>query len=416
MGVVCSVGHGVARFTAALRQGVSGIGFRATPAATAPRGEVAVAAELVGFNVADALSGLEHVSDELRGQAFGLTRRAPLCIQTAAIAAIEAWADAGLDTAGVDPERIGLVVAGNNIAQGYIATTYREYGDDPSFVNPRFALQFMDTNHVGVVSELLGVAGEGFTVGGASASGNVALIKAHQMVSLGLCDVCVVVGAMADLSALDLQAFYNCGAMSKQYMDEPGAACRPFDRGHDGFVYGQGSGCLILESAASAVARGAAATAELLGGAICLDRNSSTNPSVAGEARAMAQALGSAEIAAGEVAYINAHGSSSPLGDRTEAEAIKTVFADHLAKITVNSTKSMIGHCLWSAGTVEAIATIVQMRDGFIHPNLNLLDPIDPDIRFAGADAEMRPVQHAISNSFGFGGINSSLVLRAVRS
>jgi malonyl-ACP decarboxylase len=244
----------------------------------------------------------------------------------------------------------------------------------------------------------------------------VALIKAAQALEFGLLDACLVVGALSDLSPVALQGFFSIGALGGRRPGvAPEQACRPFDRGHDGFVYGQGGGCLVLEAEASVRRRGARAGAELAGWALRLDGNRLADPSAAGEARVMRECMARAGVGPGQVDYVNAHGSASPLGDEIEAQALRAAFGQHLPNVWVNSTKGLVGHCLFSAGVVEAIACVLQIEHGFVHPNLNLVDPIDEHCRFCGPAAEPATISLALSNSFGFGGVNSSIALRRHR-
>jgi malonyl-ACP decarboxylase len=223
----------------------------------------------------------------------------------------------------------------------------------------------------------------------------------------------MVVGSLADLSPMEMQGFVNIGGMGgKAFSDEPARACRPFDSAHEGFIYGQGSGCIILESGECARKRKTSILASMPGGAVVLDGNRLSNPNEDGEVRVMEEALRQAGIGYQELDYINAHGTSTPLGDETEIKAIKRVLKERLTQVWVNSTKSMTGHCLYSAGVIEAIASIIQMREGFVHPNLNLEHPIDSECRFSGAVTVPAEIKTAMSNSFGFGGINTSIILK----
>ncbi|QPM79761.1 beta-ketoacyl synthase N-terminal-like domain-containing protein [Myxococcus xanthus] len=415
MGIVCSLGQGVDALTEGLRAGRSGIGFRSRIASSLAGG-ARIGAEIRGFSFEAALEQCKVRVEPPRARALKLGRRAPFTVQTALVATLEAWAHAGLETASVAPERVGLVVAGSNLTQEYVFRMHEAYGRDPTFINPRFALQFLDTFHLGVLSEVLGAQGEGCTVGGASASGNVALARAHQLLALGLCDVCVVAAPPAELSILELQALANTSALCKDFVEEPSRTCRPFDRRHNGFVPGEAAACVVLEREEFARQRGAVIQGRLLGAAVQLDGNASSDPSAAGEARAIRGALRQAGLEPRAIDYINAHGSASPLGDRTEVEAIKSVWGEEVAKVDINSTKGLVGHCLSAAGLVEVIATVSQMRHGFVHPNANLEEPIDGQCLFVGGSARRRELRHAVSNSFGFGGINSCVVVGEART
>jgi malonyl-ACP decarboxylase len=272
-------------------------------------------------------------------------------------------------------------------------------------------LHFMDTDLVGTVSEVLGCKGEGYSVGGASASGNVGLIHGARAVEYGDVDACIVIGYLADLSDVDLKAFENLGCLAGQRFAEfPARACRPFDTAAEGFVYGEASACVVLERKASATGRRAEALAQVLGTAMALSASRGPSPDQQAEVTVMRRAIEMSGVRPADIDYINAHATSTPLGDLTEVKAIREVFGEHIARVWINSTKSMTGHCLWSAGVVEAIASIVQLSQGFVHPNLNLEEPIDAQCRFAGAHKVEASLEMALSNSFGFGGINTSVV------
>lgn len=409
MGVICSTGSNLGEFSQALLKGRCGIGTLNPE--EAPAISPGIAALIEDFSAASMVNTYGFLGDEfLRTLQIGIMR-APLGIQLSVLAALEAWCHAGLHRQPPDPHRVALIVGGSNLSKDYSYRLFGKFQEQPAYLNPRYPLHSMDTDHVGTISEILGIQGEGFTVGGASASGSVALVKGLQMIRMGVADVCLVVGAMADLSPMELQGFHNIGAMGgRRFKNSPLAACRPFDRDHEGFIYGQGCGCVVLESTASRRRRGVDSLAALLGGVLTLDGNRLSDPNEDGEARAMSLALNQAGVSTEDVDYINAHGTSSPLGDNTEIAAITRVFGRRLEDVWVNSTKSLTGHCLTAAGMVESIATIIQMRDGFIHPNLNLDSPIDNRVRFAGPASTDAAIDIALKNSFGFGGINCCLV------
>jgi malonyl-ACP decarboxylase len=332
-------------------------------------------------------------------------RRAPFSLQLSVATAAEAWYQAGLDQKhGYAPEAISLIVAGANMNLDYAWELAEAYRSRLEFVPPSHALHYMDTDQVGAISETFGIRGEGFTIGGASASGNVGLLQGLRLLRAGQSEVCLVAGAMTDLSPLELSSFQNTGAMS------PDGICRPFDRNRTGFVYGHGSAALVLETERGAVSRGRPFLGILLGGAACLDGNRSSDPSCEGEARVMRAALTDAGVDVGAVDYVNAHGTGSVLGDAVECEAIRNVFGERFPKVWLNSTKGITGHCLTAAGIVEAVAVLIQLTRGFLHPNAGLVDPIDADARFVTAESQTVGCRTALSNGFGFGGINTALV------
>lgn len=412
MGIVCSLGQGLEVFEKALMNGTCGIKRVAAPSPLTFPG-ASIAANIQGFSLTDALKKHCDAPKEVTALLQSNLRRAPLGLQVASIAALEAWQHAQMTNLCCARDRISIVVGGQNISQHYQYNSHTTFLNEPDYLSPSFALHFLDTDHVGVLSEVFGIRGEGFTVGGSSASGNMAIIHGARLIQQDLADVCLVVGSLTDLSPLEIQGFHNIGALGgHSYQNNPEKACRPFDKNHEGFIIGQGSACMILESIKSAQERKAAIYAEIIGSSIVLDGNSLSNPSQSGEKEAMIRALAAASVGIQDVQYINAHGTSAPLGDDTEVAAIKDVFGEMASKIWINSTKSMTGHCLWSAGVVEAVATVLQLHRGFVHPNLNLENPIDLICRFTRDQSVAASLSHALSNSFGFGGFNTSIVFK----
>jgi len=391
MGVCTAAGIGVDAFSQALRHG--------TPA---------IAKDWVfgipDFDVAARLKALD-LSERIRLRANQAVRRSPLSLQMSICAALEAWIQAGLSAKLCRAEDISLIVAGQNLNLNHAYNLAHEYRDRLDFAPPSHALQFMDTDQVGAISDMLDIKGEGFTVGAASASGNAALIQGMRQIRNGAARICVVIGAMMDLSPLELHSLANTGAMSTDGL------CRPFDRDRHGFVYAQGSACLILEAADSARDQAQPVLGSLRGGAQCLDANRSSDPSQAGEVRAMRMALADAGIAAEEVDYVNTHGTGSVLGDQVEYDALKEVFGHHLPQVWLNATKAITGHCLTAAGVLEAAATLIQMNEGFLHATDGLEHALDDKGRFTGQKAVQADCRIALSNGFAFGGINTSVVI-----
>ncbi len=405
IGILTSVAANIEEFTHALRNGICGI-------TDSGEEDFGIMAQIQNFNYEDRLSSL-NVDHSIFLRAGKAGRRLPRSAQVSIITALEAWKQAFGDTKIYSPSDINIIVAGTNFNQGYQYANWRKFQQHRSYIPASYALHFMDTDQVGLLSEILGVQGEGLTVGGASASGNVALLQAWRQIRYGLCKACVVIGAMADLSPVEIQAFKQMGAMGgKRVGAEADKACRPFDRDRDGFIYGEGCACLILESAESVRNRDQAIYGRIAGGAMCLDGNRSSDPKMSGEVRAMTSALEVASIEPADIDYVNAHATSSVLGDEIELQALEELFGDHLSNVWVNATKGMVGHCLFAAGLIEAAATLLQMKNGFLHPNLNLINPLENRCRFVGAAAQQEDIHVALKNSFGFGGINTSMVLR----
>ena len=354
-------------------------------------------------------------------------RRLDRCQQAALVAGREAWADAGFDPVprskdgvpnqavrGVDPERLAVVV-GSGIGG---ATTM--LGQDDILeergvrrVSPLTVPMLMPNGPAASLSLEFGArAGVHATVS-ACASGAEAISLAADLIRLGRADVVVAGGTEAVVDKLPLAGFAQMRARSTRN-DEPERASRPFDKGRDGFVLGEGAGILILESAGHAAARGARVYAEIAGAGITSDGYHITapDPSGSGAARAMTLALRDAGLGPADVVHVNAHATSTPTGDVAEAAAIRAALGDHAL---VSAPKSMLGHLLGAAGAVETIATVLSVRDGVVPVTRNLED-LDDDVDLDVVSVEPRrlPVPVAVNNAFGFGGHNVALVVRQV--
>jgi malonyl-ACP decarboxylase len=317
----------------------------------------------------------------------------------------EAWTEAQLSD--VDPRRIGLIVGGSNIQQRELVQIQEAYRDCSAFLRPTYALSFMDTDLCGFCTAQFGIRGLACTVGGASASGQLAIVQAAQAVLAGQVDVCIALGALMDLSHWECRGLRAVGAMgSDRYANEPALACRPFDRDHDGFIFGESCGAVVIESLDSSRLRGLEPYATLRGWGIAMDGNRNPDPSVEGETEAIQKALEASGWRPVEIDYVNPHGTGSVAGDEAELKAL------HVCGLTaayLNATKSLIGHGLSAAGTVEVIATLLQMQGGWLHPTRNLENPIDPTLHWATHEAIDHPIEKSLTLSMGFGGINTAL-------
>ncbi len=303
-------------------------------------------------------------------------RATPLTGQLAAAAALQAYLDAGLPDARIEPERLTHVFGGNNLNMNYFVQNVLEYDDDPDYIDPLLGVVLWDTDVLGKIGELLTVKGPNYMVGNACSGGNVALLNAADLLRLGRADAAVVTAASQELDPVALQGWAIVDALVwRSFADEPWRASRPWDVRREGFVPAEGAGAVILETLAGARARGAPVYAELLGGSMTCDATRSPKPLVEGQVRVIKAALADAGVAPEQVNYVNAHATSTVVGDIVEVQAIKEVFGDHAYRIPVNATKSMIGHCLTAASMVEFVTTLVQMEHGFVHPTLNLDEP-----------------------------------------
>ena len=269
----------------------------------------------------------------------------------------------------------------------------------------------------GQVSIAHSLKGPNHAVVTACSTGAHAIGDAGRLIALGDANVMIAGGAESAVNRLALAGFCACRALSTGFNDRPKQASRPYDRDRDGFVMGEGAGCVVLEELEHAKGRGARIYAELIGYGLSSDAYHITAPAPDGDGafRAMSMALKRAEISPSEIDYVNAHGTSTPVGDEIELRAVERLLGNSAAKTTMSSTKSSIGHLLGASGAVEAIFSILAIRDQVAPPTLNLDNPsVETAIDLAPHAARKRPIQSALSNSFGFGGTNASLVFRAL--
>jgi len=317
----------------------------------------------------------------------------------------EAWREGGLDD--VDPRRIGLVVGGSNLFSREQLLAVRDYADRLAFIPPRHGHVFMDSDVCGLCSSTFAIRGFAHTVGAASASGAVAVIQAAEALRGGRVDACIALGALQDVSHVDLLGFRALGALgSEKFAGQPGSACRPFDAAHDGFLYGESCAALILRRAGEA----GPGYGTLLGAAQVADGQRGPEPDPAGQRRAIAGALAQAGLGAADIDYVNAHATGTPKGDDTERETLLAMGLEHA---WVNATKSILGHGLSAAGAVELAALLLQMRAGRLHPIRNLDNPPQPGLRWVIGGPQPHRVRYALKLSFGFGGVDTALVVRS---
>jgi malonyl-ACP decarboxylase len=332
-----------------------------------------------------------------------IARTAGLSARVAVAVVQEAWSEAGLET--LDPSRIGLVLGGSNLQNRELLLAQRDM-DGKGFVSPHLGYSFFDTDIAALCAATFGIRGVTYSVGGASASGAVAVIHAAELVARGQVDACIAVGALQDLSAFELEALKVMGALGPR--EDGVVSCRPFDRSHDGFVFGESCAALVVQRR-DAVSPGRG-YGLITGHAHVADGHRSPDPSLEGELRAIRAALQMASVKSEDIDYINAHGTGTPLGDETEVAAYRDAGTTRAA---INATKSILGHGIASAGAVEVAVTLMQMRAGRLHPTHHLDDPIAPDLDWVRGAPRACDVRCALSLSFGFGGINTAIVLRA---
>jgi 3-oxoacyl-[acyl-carrier-protein] synthase II len=338
--------------------------------------------------------------------------------QFAIVSAIEAVKDSGLDFTREDAFRCGVIIGSGVGGLAEFETQFTRLLEKGPEKVSAFTIPKMIVNAAsGHVSIQWGLRGPCTAVATACASATNAMGDAFRTIQYGDADVMITGGTEAGMTPMGLSGFCAMRALSERN-DEPVRASRPFDRDRDGFVLAEGAGVVVFEELEHAKARGANIYAEVLGYGITADGGHITQPDEhgTGAARAMTKALNDAKLNTSDVGYINAHGTSTPLGDAAETCAIKSVFGEHAKSVSISSTKSQIGHLLGASGGVEIIASILAIRDGVIPPTINLDNPDERcDLDYTPHTARQRKISVAMSNSFGFGGHNGSIIVGKVR-
>ena len=333
----------------------------------------------------------------------------------AIVAAKQAIEQSCLLESNIDKDRVGVIV-GSGI--GGIATFEKQYKKllkSPRFVSPFFIPSMISDIAPGHISIKYGFRGPNYSVVSACATSNHAFGDAFKMIQSGLADVIIAGGCEAAITEMSIAGFSNMKALSKN--NDINTASRPFDKKRDGFVMGEGAGILVLESYEHATKRKANILAEIAGYGASGDAFHITSPDPEGKGAKLAilNALKDAKIKEDDIQYINAHGTSTPYNDKVESKVIKEVFKNNYKNIFVNSTKSMTGHLLGAAGGIEAVATILSMKNNFLHPTINYTNP-DPDctLNYIPNKGISAKVNYALSNNFGFGGHNSVIVFKGI--
>lgn len=330
-------------------------------------------------------------------------------------ASMQAVRDSGIDQAGLDPERVGVMVGSGIGGLPLIENTHRELLErGPRRITPFFVPASIINMVSGHVSITYGFQGPNLATVTACTTGLHAIGLAARLIESGDADVMIAGGAEATVSPLGIGGFASARALSTRN-DDPAGASRPWDKDRDGFVLGEGAGVMVLEDFELAARRGARIYAELVGFGMSGDAGHITAPNTDGPRRSMLQALKNAGVSPDQVQMVNAHGTSTPLGDKNESDAIKLAFGDHAYKLVVNSTKSMTGHLLGGAGGVESVYTVLAVHHQVCPPTINLHTP-DPecDLDYCANTARDMQIDFALKNNFGFGGTNGSLLFKRV--
>ncbi len=402
VGLITPLAVGVKGTWDALCAGKSGIGeitrFNASAYATQ------IAGEVKDFNAADYLPKKE-------------ARRTQLFIAYAVAAARMALEDAGLVIDDTNGPRVGVITGcGLGGLEMLEKTYYTIETRGPRRVSPFFIPMMIGNMAPGMISIYLGAKGPNSSISTACAAGTHAITAAYRQVKYGMADAMITGGVESTITPSCIAGFNAMKALSTRN-DSPEKASRPFDRDRDGFIVGEGSGIMIIETLESAQERGAKIYAEIIGAGMSGDGYHMAAPAPDGEgmARCIQAALDDAGVQPEEIDYINAHGTSTDLNDQYESVAIKTVFKDHAPKVPVSSTKSMTGHLLGAAGGIEGVFTALTIDTGIMPPTMNLENPSEGcDLDYVPNVARKGEVKCAMSNSFGFGGTNGSIILRKV--
>jgi 3-oxoacyl-[acyl-carrier-protein] synthase II len=330
-------------------------------------------------------------------------------------AGIQAWRDAGIEVSDTNAERIGTIVGSGIGGLPRIEETQVEYLErGPRRISPFFVPASLINLISGQLSIRLGLKGPSYAVVSACTTGLHSIGDAARLIEYGDADVMLAGGAESTVSPLGVGGFAAMRALSTRN-DDPATASRPWDIDRDGFVLGEGAGAVVLEEYEHAKKRGARIYGEFAGYGMSSDAYHITSPDRDGPRRGVLNALRNGSINADEVDYVNAHGTSTPLGDKNETEALKLAFGDHARKLVVNSTKSMTGHLLGAAGGIEAVFATLAVYHQVSPPTINIFNQ-DPecDLDYCANEAREMPIRVALSNSFGFGGTNGSMIIRRV--
>ncbi|MCC6600484.1 MAG: beta-ketoacyl-ACP synthase II [Crocinitomicaceae bacterium] len=405
MGALTPIGNTVSEYWQGLVNGVSGANL--ITRFDASKFKTRFACELKNFNIDNFFDRKE-------------ARKMDPYTQYALVSVREAIADSGLDLEKVNKDRVG-VIWGSGI--GGLLTfqeecfAYAKSDGTPRF-NPFFIPKMIADIASGHISIAYGFRGQNYTTVSACASSTNAIIDAFTYIRLGKANMIVSGGSEAAITEAGVGGFNACKALSENN-ENFATASRPFDQTRDGFVLGEGAGCLILEEYEHAKARGAKIYCEVIGGGMSADAYHITapHPEGIGARNVMKYALEDAGISAVEVDYVNVHGTSTPLGDVQEARAIQNVFGEHAYNLNISSTKSMTGHLLGAAGAIEAIASILALKYNTVPPTINFSTPdpeLDTKLNFTFNKAQNRAIRCVMSNTFGFGGHNTSAIFRKI--
>ncbi|MBO5661175.1 MAG: beta-ketoacyl-ACP synthase II [Tidjanibacter sp.] len=408
IGTINPLGHNVEEYFAALEGGVCGVDF--IKGFDASNNKTKFAAEIKNYNPEDYFERKE-------------ARKLDAFTQYALISADEAIRDARLEECELNKNRVGVIwgagIGGINAISEELSSYCKSESGMPRF-SPFLVLKMLPNMAAGHISLKYGYKGPSFSTVSACSSSTHSIVSAVDQIRLGRADVVVTGGSEGAVSVVGIGSFNSMMALSTRN-DDPKTASRPYDKSRDGFVMGEGGGAVVIEELEHALTRGAKIYGEIVGCGVSSDAYHVTAPEPEGEGAAycMTMALEDAGIAPESIDYINTHGTSTPLGDIAELKGIAKVFGDHIYKMNISSTKSMTGHLLGAAGAIEVLAALLAVTRDVVPPTINIeeLDPaIDPRINLTRDVAQHRTVEYALSNTFGFGGQNSTVIIKKYRA
>ena len=397
LGIVSSNATDIKSFTQALQNGYSNFSVEDRDT------DKYICAKLSKFDYLNRLNAYNKNDTKLIEKVQRLIRKLSWEAKCTMISVLEAYFEFKERTKESPNDRVGIIIAGNNFAENTIC---REIGSN---IIPSVFLQTIDTYYIGLISELLGFKGTSFVVGGASASGNIGILNACMLIRSNILDSCLVVGPVTEFHTLAIKGFHNMGALGGyNFYDKPNEACRPFDMEHGGFIPGQAAASIFLTEANHILK-----SKELCKIRKCteiLHCTRKTQPNLETEEKVMADVICDDNVDG--VLYINAHGTSTPLGDEVEVQAISNAFGQKLDRVFVNSTKGLVGHCMNSAGIVETIASVLQINNKFIHKNMNLINEINKNENLPKNIIKNIEIENTLNNAFAFNGINTSILIK----
>lgn len=367
-----------------------------------------IGADLLNYSIEKKMQELsEKLPKEIFQRAKTIIRKVAWSTKISITMSLDAWIDAKLEIGNYNPDKLGIIVASNNINLNYCFKNYEEFKNEPDYIDPLYCISSLDSDHSSAVSEVLGIRGGAYVVAGACASGNLALKVAMDEIRYHGLDTVIILGPIYEFSPVYLHALGMLGAISiTNFQNGPQIASRPFDKKREGFVPAHSGGCLVVEKKSNALLRKNDLYSEIVAVASTSDGTRMPHPSIEGQIRTLEKLFAVANLDRNKIDYINAHATSTPQGDLAEINAIKAFFKEHAYNLKINAPKSVLGHATGSAAVVETVAALLQMKNNILHKSINI-DELDSQIDLDVCLEEKKvKVDYLLKNSFGFGGIN----------